>query len=42
MTLSGAVRYDVQKESYDAYTAGPTKFLPNRNQSFPGAKVVNW
>jgi hypothetical protein len=42
MTLSGALRYDVQKESYDPYTAGPTKFLPNRNQSFPGAKVVNW
>jgi hypothetical protein len=42
MTLSGALRYDVQKESYDAYTAGPTKYLPNRNQSFPGADVVNW
>ena len=25
MTLSGALRYDVQKESYDAYTAGPTQ-----------------
>jgi hypothetical protein len=42
MTLSGAVRYDVQKESYDAYTAGPTKYLPNRNLSFPAADVVNW
>ena len=42
MTLSGALRYDVQHESYDPYTAGPTKYLPNRNQSFPGADVVNW
>jgi hypothetical protein len=42
MTLSGALRYDVQKESYEPYTAGPTKFLPNRNQSFPGADVVSW
>ncbi|MEO8257742.1 MAG: TonB-dependent receptor [Acidobacteriota bacterium] len=42
MTLSGALRYDVQHESYDAYTAGPTKYLPNRNVSFPGADIVNW
>jgi hypothetical protein len=42
MTLSGALRYDVQHESYDAYTAGPTKYLPNRNLSFPAANVVNW
>ena len=42
MTLSGALRYDVQHESYDAYTAGPTKYLPNRNVSFPAANVVSW
>lgn len=42
MTLTGALRYDVQTESYDAYTAGPTKFLPNRNVSYPGASPVAW
>ncbi|MEP7304991.1 MAG: TonB-dependent receptor [Acidobacteriota bacterium] len=42
MTFSGALRYDVQHESYDAYTAGPTKYLPTRNLSFPAANIVNW
>jgi len=42
MTFTGALRYDVQHESYDPYTAGPTKYLPNRNVSYPGAAPVNW
>jgi hypothetical protein len=31
LTLSGALRIDLQKESYDAYTTpGPSPYLPNR------------
>jgi Carboxypeptidase regulatory-like domain len=44
LTLSGALRLDVQKESYDAYTTpGPSPYLPNRvPQSFPAANVTAW
>jgi hypothetical protein len=41
-TISGGVRFELQSESYGSYTAGPTKYLPNRNISFPAATVVNW
>ncbi len=43
LTLTGAVRFDLQKESYDPTTIGPTQYLPNRAvQTIPGADVVNW
>jgi hypothetical protein len=42
LALSPGVRFEFQKESNDPYTAGPTKYAPNRNLSFPGADVVNW
>ena len=42
LAISPGVRFEFQKESNDAYTAGPTKYLPTRNLSFPGADVVRW
>lgn len=42
LTLSGGVRLDMQKESYSDFTSQPHKWLPNRNQSFPGATVLSW
>jgi hypothetical protein len=43
LTLTGAVRFDLQKESYDPTTIGPTQYLPNRPvQTIPGADVVDW
>jgi hypothetical protein len=44
LTLSGALRLDIQSESYDAYTTpGPSPYLPNRVPlSFPDAQVVSW
>jgi hypothetical protein len=43
LTLNGALRLDVQKESYSPYTVTPTKYTPNRPVSTtPGADVVNW
>jgi hypothetical protein len=42
MTVSGGMRFEFLKQSYDPYTAGPTRYLPNRNFSFPGATVVGW
>ena len=43
LTLTGALRLDLQKESYDSTTLGPTFYLPNRAvQTVPGADVVNW
>ncbi|HUK34811.1 MAG TPA: hypothetical protein VLV86_12900, partial [Vicinamibacterales bacterium] len=44
VTLSGALRLDLQSESYNAYTTpGPSPYLPNRvPQSFPGAQVAVW
>lgn len=41
-SVSPGVRFEFQKESNDAYTAGPTKYLPTRSLSFPGADVVHW
>ncbi len=43
LTLTGALRFDLQKESYDASTIGPTFYLPNRAvQTIPGANVTDW
>jgi len=42
LALSPGVRFEFQKESNKAYTAGPTKYAPNRSLSFPGADVVKW
>jgi Carboxypeptidase regulatory-like domain len=43
LTLNGMLRLDLQRESYAAWTAGPSHWLPNRNLSFPGVGgVVNW
>jgi hypothetical protein len=43
LTVTGALRLDVQKESYDPTTIGPTQYLPNRAvQTIPGANVVDW
>jgi len=37
------LRLDLQKESYDPTTIGPTTYLPNRAvQTIPGADVVDW
>jgi hypothetical protein len=43
LTITGAIRLDLQKESYDPSTLGPTQWLPNRaSQIIPGANVVDW
>ena len=42
VALSPGVRFEFQKESNKAYTAGPTKYAPARNLAFPGADVVRW
>jgi Carboxypeptidase regulatory-like domain len=43
LTLTGALRLDLQKESYDPTTIGPTQYLPNRaTQTIPGANVTDW
>ena len=43
LTVTGALRLDLQKESYDPTTIGPTLYLPNRQvQTIPGANVTDW
>ena len=44
LTLSGALRLEVQSESYEPYTTpGPSPYLPNRVPlSFPGVQVAKW
>ena len=43
LTLTGALRLDLQKESYDPTTIYPTLYTPTRPvQTIPGANVVNW
>jgi hypothetical protein len=42
LALSPGIRFEFQKESNDAYYAGPTKYAPNRSLSFQGADVVQW
>jgi hypothetical protein len=42
VALSPGVRFEFQKESNDAYWAGPTKYLPSRSLAFPGADITHW
>jgi len=43
LTLAGGVRIDMQNESTEAFTAGPHRWLPNRNISFAAVEnVPNW
>jgi hypothetical protein len=44
LTLSGALRLEIQSESYEPYTTpGPSPYLPTRvPQSFPGVQVASW
>src|SRR3989442_1776871 len=42
VAVSPGVRFEFQKESNDGYIAGPTKYTPTRNLSFPGLDVVHW
>jgi hypothetical protein len=43
LSLNGAIRFDIQKESNDPYTLNPTQYTPNRPvTTFPGADVVSW
>src|SRR5438477_6025031 len=43
LTLTGAFRLDLQKESYSPTTLYPSQYVPNRPiQVIPGANVVNW
>jgi len=43
LTVTGALRLDIQKESYEPTVIGPTLYLPNRaTQTIPGADVVAW
>jgi hypothetical protein len=43
LSLNGALRLDIQKESYDPYTLNPTFYTPNRAvQTFAGADIVSW
>ena len=43
LTVTGALRLDLQKESYDPTNIGPTLYLPNRaTQTIAGADVVAW
>ena len=43
LTLTGAIRLDLQKESYEPTTITATRFTPNRAvQVIPGADIVNW
>lgn len=43
LTLAGGVRIDMQNESTEAFTAGPHRWLPNRNISFAAVESVpNW
>jgi hypothetical protein len=42
VALSPGVRFEFQKESNRAYTAGATKYTPGRSLPFPGLDVVNW
>jgi len=42
LALSPGVRLEFQKETNDAYYAGPTKYSPTRSLSFPEQDVVSW
>src|SRR5258706_3127083 len=40
VAVSPGVRFEFQKESNDAYTAGATKYAPARNLPFSGADEI--
>jgi len=43
LTLSGGLRFDFLNESTEPFTAGPHKWAPNRNFTFPAvSNVPNW
>src|SRR5262249_4321327 len=44
LPLSGALRFDIQKESYNDYTTpGPSPYLPNRVPlAFPAKDIASW
>jgi carboxypeptidase family protein len=43
LTLSGGIRFDLQNESVDAFTANTTRWTPNRTQSYAEVtNVPNW
>jgi hypothetical protein len=43
LTLGGGIRFDLQNESADTFTANTTRWTPNRNTSYPEVKdVPNW
>ena len=43
LTLSGGIRFDLQKESVDAFTANTTRWTPNRTNSYAEVtNVPNW
>jgi Carboxypeptidase regulatory-like domain/TonB-dependent Receptor Plug Domain len=43
LSVTAALRLDLQKESYEPTVIGPTLYLPNRaTQTIPGADVVDW
>jgi hypothetical protein len=43
LSVTAALRLDLQKESYEPTVIGPTLYLPNRaTQTIPGADVVAW
>jgi hypothetical protein len=43
LSLTGGLRLDLQKESYNPSTIYPSRYVPNRPiQTIPGANVVNW
>src|SRR5436190_2028878 len=43
LSVTAALRLDIQKESYEPTVIGPTFYLPNRaTQTIPGANVVDW
>jgi Carboxypeptidase regulatory-like domain len=43
LTLGGGVRFDLQNESTEDFTANTTRWTPNRNTFYPAVKnVPNW
>src|SRR5262245_28514617 len=43
LSLTGGLRFDLQKESYNPTTISPSQYVPNRPvQTISGANVVNW
>jgi hypothetical protein len=43
LTLGGGIRFDLQNESAEAFTANTTRWTPNRNTFYPEVKnVPNW